>query len=72
MYSDFITGMIDKSFEKTDKLMLMQSMLTYKRYHIVTNLFLNECKYIFPGRKKELLTISVFPQRDGIIWKRRE
>lgn len=34
VYSDFITGMIDKSFEKIDKLMLMQSVLTYKRYHL--------------------------------------
>lgn len=51
LYSDYITGMIDKSFEKIGKLMLMQSVLTYKTY-VVTNLFLNECKYIFLGRKQ--------------------
>lgn len=52
MYSDFITGMIDKSFEKIGKLMQCTCINLQDLSYVVTNLFLNEYKYIFLGRKQ--------------------
>lgn len=34
VYSAFITGVIVKFFEKIDKVMLVWSILTYKKYYV--------------------------------------